>query len=437
MVTNNAANNTVAENDFSVNRSLAATPVVATISHSDNTAVASNAGLQLTVGGTTSTGDPYVNFLVTGGGTYSLGIDNTAANDPLKITTGATPSAGTELITVTTAGATSVIAGDFSVTRTNGGGVVGSFTQNLSNDAATIARATISTGSGAGSMAFTQYEIGGINSYSVGILADDQSLRFAPVNTGVGVGDTFIMTQAGVATFSSTVNATTFDTNVTAAGVTLAGTTLAADGTNANIDITMTPKGTGTVNPSALSVNSAYTFPTADGNADDVLTTAGDGTVSWTANSSTGVVVQRVNASTTAQVTCTTQLPVDDTIPQKTEGDEVLTVTITPTNSSNILVIEFTSFGTHTANTFCAGALFQDATTPALAAVVLGSDQVESYWNAKLTHYMAAGTTSSTTFKIRCGNYTTPASVWVNGDNGSRKFGGVAATTLCVTEYAV
>jgi hypothetical protein len=43
----------------------------------------------------------------------------------------------------------------------------------------------------------------------------------------------------------TTVNATTFDTNVAAAGVTLAGTTLAADGTDANISLTMTPKGTG------------------------------------------------------------------------------------------------------------------------------------------------------------------------------------------------
>lgn len=42
-----------------------------------------------------------------------------------------------------------------------------------------------------------------------------------------------------------TVNATTFDTDVAAAGVTLSGTTLAADGTDANIDINVTPKGTG------------------------------------------------------------------------------------------------------------------------------------------------------------------------------------------------
>jgi len=43
------------------------------------------------------------------------------------------------------------------------------------------------------------------------------------------------------------VLATTFDTNVAAAGVTLAGTTLAADGTDAAISITLTPKGTGSV----------------------------------------------------------------------------------------------------------------------------------------------------------------------------------------------
>lgn len=42
-----------------------------------------------------------------------------------------------------------------------------------------------------------------------------------------------------------TVNAQSFDTDVTAAGVTLSGTTLAADGTDANIDINITPKGTG------------------------------------------------------------------------------------------------------------------------------------------------------------------------------------------------
>jgi hypothetical protein len=46
---------------------------------------------------------------------------------------------------------------------------------------------------------------------------------------------------------ATTVNGTTFDTNIAAAGVTLAGTTLAADGTDTNISLTLTPKGSGVV----------------------------------------------------------------------------------------------------------------------------------------------------------------------------------------------
>lgn len=45
----------------------------------------------------------------------------------------------------------------------------------------------------------------------------------------------------------TTSYATTFDTNVAAAGVTLSGTTLAADGTDGHIDITITPNGSGAV----------------------------------------------------------------------------------------------------------------------------------------------------------------------------------------------
>lgn len=45
----------------------------------------------------------------------------------------------------------------------------------------------------------------------------------------------------------TTAFATTFDTNIAAAGVTLAGTTLSADGTDANISISITPKGSGVV----------------------------------------------------------------------------------------------------------------------------------------------------------------------------------------------
>ena len=51
------------------------------------------------------------------------------------------------------------------------------------------------------------------------------------------------------------VFAGTFDTNVASAGVTLSGTTLAADGTDTNIGISVTPKGSGSVTISKVDIN--------------------------------------------------------------------------------------------------------------------------------------------------------------------------------------
>jgi hypothetical protein len=69
----------------------------------------------------------------------------------------------------------------------------------------------------------------------------------------VGGANEILIGNAGAdASWSSsptvtTMKATTFDTNITAAGTTLSGTTWAADGTDANIGMTITPKGTGTL----------------------------------------------------------------------------------------------------------------------------------------------------------------------------------------------
>ena len=79
MVSQNAIGNTVSDNDFSVNRATAGTAVVSTVAHSDNTNTASNAKSQLTVAGT-SGGDPATTYTVTGGSSWSHGIDNTDAD---------------------------------------------------------------------------------------------------------------------------------------------------------------------------------------------------------------------------------------------------------------------------------------------------------------------------------------------------------------------
>ena len=95
--------NSEIDGDFTCCGATAAGTRNLTVCNRDNTATASNAAVNISVGGATSTGDPYTNYLVTGAGTYSVGIDN-SDSDNFKITSGATPSAGTDLFKMTSAG---------------------------------------------------------------------------------------------------------------------------------------------------------------------------------------------------------------------------------------------------------------------------------------------------------------------------------------------
>ena len=102
MATNNSINNTVYENDFSVNRSTAGTAVESSVEHSDNSNTGSHARLLAQAGGT-SGGDPFVRFNISGAQDYSFGIDNTDS-DSLKIQDDADPSTGNNLWALTASG---------------------------------------------------------------------------------------------------------------------------------------------------------------------------------------------------------------------------------------------------------------------------------------------------------------------------------------------
>jgi hypothetical protein len=150
-----------------------------------------------------------------------------------------------------------------------------------------------------------------------------------------------------------------------------------------------------------------------------------------------GNVIQVVNYQTGAVATGTTTIPVDDTIPQNTEGTEFMTLAITPTNASNKLLIEVVC---NVSNSAVAGqalavALFQDLTANALAtqsASTTGTDQAIPF---KFAHYMTAGTTSSTTFKVRAG-LNAAGTTTFNGTGGNRLYGGSYASSITITEIA-
>lgn len=149
----------------------------------------------------------------------------------------------------------------------------------------------------------------------------------------------------------------------------------------------------------------------------------------------TGHLVQVQHAVINSVVTCNIVMPCDDTIPQKTDGTEVITCAITPQDASNILLIMADIACTFYVSTYYGGmALFQDTTTDALAAVqTVGAFGAT---NRTLTYSKVAGTVLATTFKIRVGPKSAGA-IYINSqqDSSTRVFGGVSASTLTIFEY--
>ena len=145
-------------------------------------------------------------------------------------------------------------------------------------------------------------------------------------------------------------------------------------------------------------------------------------------------VLQYLTTSTSSLVTCSTATPADDTIPQNTEGNEVLTLSITPTYSTSRLEIIFVAPFIKDANNGSAVvALFQDSTADALSALAQGVTNTLG-GILVLRHYMTSGTTSATTFKIRVGPGAN--SLYINGSSaGARLLGGVSSTRLTIVEY--
>ena len=146
-------------------------------------------------------------------------------------------------------------------------------------------------------------------------------------------------------------------------------------------------------------------------------------------------IVQVAQSQTGAVATGTTTIPFDDTIPQNTEGTEFLTVTITPRSATNALFIQAVMNYSYSIVNTVTMALFQDSTANALAASSEYGSTATGMINSGLSHYMTAGTTSATTFKIRAGGETA-GTLTINGFSGARKLGGVMFSSLIVMEIS-
>jgi hypothetical protein len=175
------------------------------------------------------------------------------------------------------------------------------------------------------------------------------------------------------------------------------------------------------------------------------LTLTGNPAVTWTGainfsgaafTPPPGMLVQQVYNSTATASTITAVIPEDDTIPQNTEGTEVLTLAITPKSATNILEIEILvpfSLNIFGPSSPAVALLFQDSTANALAVTAQLLTDSGRMSQVLLRHRMVAGTASDTTFKLRVGT-NSGATLTINGTNGTRQYGGMSRVQFFIKE---
>jgi len=152
-----------------------------------------------------------------------------------------------------------------------------------------------------------------------------------------------------------------------------------------------------------------------------------------------GKIVQVVNVMDGAYASGTTVMETT-TIPQNTEGDEYMTLAITPTSATNKLLINVTvNIGASTTVLVCT-ALFQDSTANAIGGAMMGIGRGDVANVLTYSHYMTSGTTSATTFKVRCGTPSGAGAGTCSFNGGSSTglfFGGVMSSSITIMEIEV
>jgi len=148
-----------------------------------------------------------------------------------------------------------------------------------------------------------------------------------------------------------------------------------------------------------------------------------------------GKVVQVVTDENATYSSHTTQIPPDDTIPQNTEGEQILAASITPSNAASVLLIHvdipclWLDWGKH-----ITVALFVDSQADALAASMASGTRYHKGVDGAISFrsVIAAGTTSSRTYKVRIGPESD--TLYLNGNNSNRFFGGTSKASLTIME---
>ena len=148
------------------------------------------------------------------------------------------------------------------------------------------------------------------------------------------------------------------------------------------------------------------------------------------------IVLQRVAYETGSMTSTTSVIPCDDTVPQITEGAQVMSVSITPKRANSKIEIDVTMYVTcYNATSHMVAAVFKDSESNAIVAGIATNGGVGFFVPLRLKKIIQFSDGNPHTISVRMGVPNTSYPVSLNGTS-SRLFGGSLVSSLVVTEYA-
>lgn len=173
--------------------------------------------------------------------------------------------------------------------------------------------------------------------------------------------------------------------------------------------------------------------PKGDGSTTKFLNANG----AYSTPSSTSKLVQRVYTTFTGDLSASAAIPNDDTIPQSGEGTEIGTLAITPTSTSNFLLIRMVAPLVSGSGTIgMTIALFKDSGADALQVAYSTCTATGGYGHQLSFEYIQqCSGTSAQTWKIRYGPNS--GTMYINRSSAGGLFGStLPILTFVIEEWA-
>ena len=143
----------------------------------------------------------------------------------------------------------------------------------------------------------------------------------------------------------------------------------------------------------------------------------------------TGAVLQTLQNVNASYVSVTSVIAKSDTAPTGSSGTQILSQAITPSSSSNKVLVRFSAWMTnsaaiHSVAIICRGSTVIQATG--------GYASTSERTRLDAEFLDSPNTTSSTTYSVRLGSNS--GTVYLNGSTSAREYGGTSNATLTVQE---